>query len=32
MTKRAGALEIIHGFITKPLTANALRDLLENPF
>jgi len=30
--ERAGALEIIHGFITKPLTANALRDLLENPF
>ena len=29
--ERAGALEIIHGFITKPLTVDALKNLLENP-
>ena len=30
--ERAGALAIIHGFITKPLTAKAVKDLLANPF
>lgn len=30
--ERAGALEIIHGFITKPLTPGAVKDLLDNPF
>ena len=30
--ERAGALEIIHGFITTPLTPGAVKDLLDNPF
>ena len=30
--KRAGELEIIHGFITKPLTTEAVKDLLADPF
>lgn len=30
--ERAGALEVVHGFITKPLTIATLRDLLADPF
>lgn len=30
--ERAGALEIIHGFITKPLTPGAVKNLLDHPF
>jgi len=30
--QRADELEIIHGFITKPLTTEAVKDLLADPF
>lgn len=29
---RAGALEVVHGFITKPLTIAMVKDLLADPF
>ena len=29
---RAGALEVVHGFITKPLTITMVKDLLADPF
>lgn len=30
--ERAGKLEIVHGFITKPLRVDAIRDLLDDSF
>lgn len=30
--ERAGKLEVVHGFITKPLTVEVVRDLLADPF